>query len=71
MNPNEKIDVKIEFNSLLDLVANNQGASDPIVEFSWGYSLMCLDPLFYSDEKYDATHNTTTKRTDIFNLTKT
>lgn len=31
---------------------------------------MCLDPQFYSDEKYDAISNSTTKRNDIFNLTR-
>lgn len=30
---------------------------------------MCVDPSFYSIEKYDASTNTTTKRTDVFNFT--
>ena len=52
------------------MVATNQGPNNPLVEFSWGYSQMCLEPSYYSNEKYDSATNTTTLRTDIFNLTR-
>ena len=62
--------MRIPFNSVLDLVANNQGAESAIVEFSWGYSQVCLDPTYYSNEKFDPVFNTTTSRKDIFHLTR-